>query len=609
SIPGSTVFLTLTPLTGQNFNAAISTINSQPLVIPVCVKKSGPFDFNTLPLNATFTLSVDSIHVAGSSCNFTYLVTDSFNSSSLPQKNIIRSLCKGETLTIGTDVYSEIKPTGTTVIPSGNVALCDSLINVNLTFKNPSPVTAVNRTTCDMNFSLTVGSSVFNASNPSGQVLLKNFNGCDSLVMVNITFSTFSSGQFNFSSCDQTYFYNVGGVLFDKNNPTGSVTLTGASASGCDSVVQVNLEFLLPSVSNFKSQSCNQNFTFTIGNTTFDKSNQTGTVTLSGQAENGCDSIINVTLTFLQMATGDIKITTCNDNFTYTGNNIVFDKSNPSGSFVLSGAATNGCDSVINVELSFRDFNFGHTLTYNCDDENAELVINQASQSGPYTLSIDNVIISSTLGLPFNTEFVPGNHFISLETTDGCRDTLTINVTESIAPIVDIIQTLLTDGSVQLNVIAPINTVYDLKWTPSASLSCPDCFNPTANPTETTTYTLDYLYGNNCPDSLQITVERFNTEVVIPNIFSPNGDNTNDEFYVHMPEGVNGLVKIMQIYDRWGNLLFNNTDRPAGVPGEGWKGDKDGVEVQPGVYVFYIEIQIEGKVVPDKYYGDITVVR
>ncbi len=65
----------------------------------------------------------------------------------------------------------------------------------------------------------------------------------------------------------------------------------------------------------------------------------------------------------------------------------------------------------------------------------------------------------------------------------------------------------------------------------------------------------------------------------------------------------------MRVYDRWGNMMFDKKDFPANEPALGWQGTLNGNFVVPGVYVYYIEIQIDGKTGIDQYSGDITVTR
>lgn len=606
---GSNFSLALTSSAGQTYRNVVTVVNNNPLDISFCASSMGPFNFGNLPLNQTFTLRIDSLNVIDGGCRFDYIVTSTFNTQSKPTRNIIRTLCNGNTVTVGSDVYSMTNPSGTTIIPSTIANSCDSIINVNLTFVGPSPITNLVETTCDQTYSITVGNTIFNSSNTFGQVTLQNSNGCDSVVNVNLTYSSFSSGNFNFATCDANYAYTLAGQTFDINNANGPVTLVGGSASGCDSIVNVSLTFLPPSSFDINETTCDATYFISYGNQTFNLANPSGSVTLFNQAQNGCDSIINVNLTFLPMAVGRNDIATCNDDYSFSFNGITYNKANPTGSYTLSGAAANGCDSLVNVQLNFSEFSFISELNYACDESDAVFNINLASHPGPYDISINNVSQPTLPSLPFNTSFAPGSYFVEVETFDGCQDTITVVVDENSGPLVTLSQVPLLDGRTQINVNAPSNVLYDLNWTPSSTLTCSDCYDPIAFPIETTTYTLQYMYGDDCVDTRVITIERLNSEVIVPNIFSPNGDGSNDQFYVQLPEGVTGLVKIMRVYDRWGNLMFDKKDIPANEPTAGWAGTLNGNFVVPGVFVYYLEVQIDGKPKVDKYSGDITVTR
>ncbi|MBK9734512.1 MAG: gliding motility-associated C-terminal domain-containing protein [Saprospiraceae bacterium] len=478
-----------------------------------------------------------------------------------------------------------------------------------MTFNPISAPTNINTTTCDNAYSLKAGNITFNKTNPSGQVTLKNKGGCDSLVIVKLNFSTFSLGQFDFETCDQTYSYKVGTETFNKSKPSGSATLIGASAAGCDSIVSVNIVFLPQASFNFVNTTCDVLYNKIIGNKTFDKNTPSGSVTLIGAAKNGCDSVVTVNLTFLPVSKSNFTFATCDDSYFYKVGNETFTKSKPSGSVLLAGAAVNGCDSLVNVVLNFDTFDFTQTILYACDGSDATLNINLASHPGPYMLKIDDVLISDKQILPYTTTVKPGPHKILLETQQGCLDSLIVNVDNSNGPLVDLTQTPSADGKVQLNVITQPNVLYDIFWSPGATLSCIDCFDPIANPSLTTTYVFNYTYGKNCLDSREITVVKINVDIILPNIFSPSGDNSNETFFVQLPDGVGGIVKKMRIYNRWGNLLFNKENVAANVPAEGWKGDMNGTIVNPGVYVYVIEMQIDGMTNVKVYSGDITIVK
>lgn len=86
-----------------------------------------------------------------------------------------------------------------------------------------------------------------------------------------------------------------------------------------------------------------------------------------------------------------------------------------------------------------------------------------------------------------------------------------------------------------------------------------------------------------------------------PNTFSPNGDGFNDQFGI---VGFNKVAKFsMQIYNRWGEKVFETND-----PSIGWDGKYNGDYVQQGEYVYYISILDLSK---KNHYkkGSITILR
>ncbi len=91
-------------------------------------------------------------------------------------------------------------------------------------------------------------------------------------------------------------------------------------------------------------------------------------------------------------------------------------------------------------------------------------------------------------------------------------------------------------------------------------------------------------------------------QLYIPTVFSPNGDGINDICGINPDGGIDRAE--IQIFDRWGNNLFTNTDRSLAWDGRS-KGDK---MVPTGVYVYLIKVQLaSGSVYLRK--GDVTLLR
>lgn len=605
---GSTVYLSIKNALGQTFRHSVNIGTPNVFSVNICAKQTGPFDFFNLALDQSFDLSIDSIKIANSFCTFTESIKSAFKTSKSPSRQINRNLCKGQTLQVGQDVYTELKPTGTTIIPSTNTNNCDSTISVNLNFFDPSPLTNIVRTTCDDNFTLVVGTRTFRKSDPKGSVPLKNIRGCDSIVNVDLKFSTFSSGTFNDKTCLNDYQYTSGNTIInlDKANPTKQFTITGGSVLGCDSVVTINIEFLQPATFNFTETTCDETFTYL----NFNKNNPTGSIELKGMAKNGCDSTIFVQLNFKSKPVGKFEFSTCDPAFNIKKGDQNFNKSNPQGRAILAGLAQNGCDSLLDVNLQFASFEIEDTLMVDCKNDKSTFSILQANLPGPYKLKVDNLQERVVEMLPLTVDFLPGDHTVLLENSFGCVSTMQISVDAISKPEVSLSQVPNPDGSIQIITLSSaLSELYNFKWTPPQFLSCNDCSDPVANPPVTTEYVMQYDYGGNCTDTLKTRIFRKVVEVIIPNIFSPNKDGQNEVFFVKLPDDVVGVVSQMSIYDRWGNLVFNKNNVPANDPSVGWDGTFNKVDLTPGVYPYVIKILIAGKTEAEILSGSLTLLR
>jgi gliding motility-associated-like protein len=150
--------------------------------------------------------------------------------------------------------------------------------------------------------------------------------------------------------------------------------------------------------------------------------------------------------------------------------------------------------------------------------------------------------------------------------------------------------------------------VRSIQWQPGSTLSCTDCLDPVAHPTTTTTYKAVVTNDGGCStsDEVQVTVICSNSNIFMPNTFSPNGDGMNDVYY---PRG-HGIqqIKSLRIFSRWGQLMYDRQNFSANDASSGWDGRFRGADLSPDVYVYILEVVCEnGTVVSQK--GDITLVR
>lgn len=88
------------------------------------------------------------------------------------------------------------------------------------------------------------------------------------------------------------------------------------------------------------------------------------------------------------------------------------------------------------------------------------------------------------------------------------------------------------------------------------------------------------------------------SSLTIPNVFTPNGDNVNDVFFI---DSHNISSFDLQIFNRWGQLLFS-----ADAPSKGWDGKTDGTTVPDGTYMYILKAKGADNTIYDKQ-GTINV--
>ncbi len=144
----------------------------------------------------------------------------------------------------------------------------------------------------------------------------------------------------------------------------------------------------------------------------------------------------------------------------------------------------------------------------------------------------------------------------------------------------------------------PFNNV-SFNWIPSDGLSCSDCPDPIATPTDGVTYRLVMTDSTGCSidDVINIAVRK-SRDIYIPNSFSPNHDGINDRF---MPYGGFEIIAVhsMQVYDRWGGKMFEAKQafKPSDVDA-GWDGLAREKPADPGLYLYTMNVEfIDGEVI------------
>lgn len=106
-------------------------------------------------------------------------------------------------------------------------------------------------------------------------------------------------------------------------------------------------------------------------------------------------------------------------------------------------------------------------------------------------------------------------------------------------------------------------------------------------------------------DSTLITIEQcIPCEFYIPNAISPNDDGINDVLDIYSNCILDDFH--LKIFDRWGSLIFTSND-----PANRWNGRRSGEALNPGIYVYVLEVVVPKRNMPTAVVlsGDVLVVR
>ncbi len=248
-----------------------------------------------------------------------------------------------------------------------------------------------------------------------------------------------------------------------------------------------------------------------------------------------------------------------------------------------------------------------------CAGQRTTLVVASAEGGvgGPYTFSINNGIPGSIAN---GVDLLAGEYLVSVLDANQCAYEEVITIDEPAPLIVDLGE----DVEIELGESTQLDGFFfgpnapdSIIWSPTimcADSSMMDCLDPIVAPVETTEYTLTIIDELGCVGSDNIIVEvDSDRNVYIPNVFTPDNDGVNDFFSPYIGPGVSN-VKSMRIYDRWGELLYEQLDfLPFNDFDFGWNGTFRNKRVQTGVYVYLIEVEfLDG--ISLLYRGDVLAI-
>lgn len=510
---------------------------------------------------------------------------------------------------------------------------CDSILNLEVRIQSSSE-TEISQSDCD---SVVVNGQSYTQTGNYMQIL-KNGNQCDSVLTIHFTRLSSSITDLNFNSCDSL---KVNGKVYKQS---GNYTQMLTNSNQCDSILNLNVRIHKSEETDIKLAGCDS---VLANGRTF---KQTGKYSQLLTSSNGCDSVLNLDISIKNSAKADVSITSCDSihvngqTYRVSGDytqylktvaqcdSILNIKANvlnssmsrlsqnacdsaeingikyyASGHYVQNVKNTNGCDSTIQIELTIKP---GNNMTIEagkdtsiCQGELVRLNGVFTGQANYVWQSNDGSFDNANSATPMYYPAEVGDNRVYLRADAGCGelvDSLTIHVLRN--QIVKVVGDTLIEPCKEIKFTATGGTNYI--WTPASMIDCldPPCSRVKLKPNETYRFTVTTDGPCPVPARLNLSLAEVKSDIYLPNAFSPNGDNINDQF---LPVFNCELVDYynLQIFDRWGNLIFETDNKSIG-----WNGKYENVNMIPGVYTYIIQYKVHNTEKKVKT-GDVTLIR
>lgn len=669
---------------------------------------------------------------------------------------LAQTLCRDAILDIGDTRFDQNNPSGIARIENAAASGCDSLVAVNLTFVDEF-TTDLQPRIC-VEDSVSVNGSIYNFLNSVGREVYTAQSGCDSIIQIDLAFFPVDT-QFIAPILCPGDSVIVNGVAYNENNPFARQTIPAADTNGCNSIIQIDLTYLDNATFDYSPTIC-QTDTIFVNGMAYHFNNPTGLETFQNVAQNGCDSLVNVNVQFFPEIRTFYQDTLCNlDSLAVNG--VVYNLANPTGVERLQGQGLNGCDSIVEIDLRFEDpitasltgttaicaggstdltlslsgdssydivysvnnqspitqsnvlngdlltvqpmqsstyqllgviglesacpgtiidasvritvseldvrisqlTNFGGfgvscadasdgrlnvavsggVLPYNYSwntgafsagldnlssgeyivnimDEvgcmggdtvqllappplevdfssapsicpsnpNGEITLNNVNGgTGNYELSLDGQFFTQILQIPtLYSGLNPGAYEVIVQDGNDCQQSTTITIGEEaitldLGPDID----LKIGDSIQLNPSANF-PLLDFVWTPTTNLSNALTSQPFVSPELTTAYTLTAIDVSGCSitDAVIVYVDQ-TRDIYAPSVFTPDEDGINDRFTIFGGPDLSE-IEVLQVFDRWGNLLYEEYGLPPSNDQVGWNGKYRNNLVSGGTYIY-----------------------
>jgi len=285
-----------------------------------------------------------------------------------------------------------------------------------------------------------------------------------------------------------------------------------------------------------------------------------------------------------------------------------------SGIYTDSLLSAIGCDSIVTLTLTVIDDPnveadvTGSDPSCHYRDDGSINVSNIQNGYPPYLIYINGAALADFPlgGLP------DGDYELVIRDRYRCAEEQIVSLTDPPVFEIDLGNDLKLDLGDEVT-LTPIvsEPAYDYQLQGGGEVSCNvDCSSISWLPTMTQSVILSASsISNDClaTDTVAITVSA-TRKIYFPNIFSPDDNGINDRFLIQGSQPNVAGISSVDIYDRWGGLIYNGSNIPVNDETVVWDGRQGGRVVANGVYGYKVTVLfLDGAEID--YFGTVTVLR
>ncbi|MBC7886160.1 MAG: gliding motility-associated C-terminal domain-containing protein [Saprospiraceae bacterium] len=254
-----------------------------------------------------------------------------------------------------------------------------------------------------------------------------------------------------------------------------------------------------------------------------------------------------------------------------------------------------GCQSNDTIQI-FQEKNIPQAILWRADDihcfgQNDGQIFIDTVEGGfePYIFTINGLKMDSTV----IANLSPGSYLIEVKDKHGCPVSISVEIYEPPLFEIDVTEEFSIAFSDILDIDFdsnyPDDQISEIKWTNSKGEIIGNDFILTFSSFDSDVVDLEVITEKGCISRSKIVINVENElNIFFPNIFSPNGDNSNDRFIIwknKVPANIDRLC----IYDRFGNKVYDQQNFEFDNNPLGWDGTFNNQQVETGVYVYVVE--------------------